>query len=889
MRNSTDTARSGFGAFVTRRSNPEGAVPVGARRFRVRINAVAVAKGLWNRVFKSEKRTKAAGQSVSGIFPSVDSALGVRTQVMNPISEPTREVDTVAEDWDSSLCPGSFPSDETLRSLVVSSSDVLSAEDAAMAPLPLQFAEEIRQLEEKPSSPIVLDVRPCAESGLSPETTSCPVTANVNTIQHSLSLFPSAPTNSDNWIPAPDDARRWPNAPATGSRPQSEVTFKPYTDIELLVNSIERFRFTTLVESAIIDDVKDMRTAVNMTSANLLNIGWDMKRLLVIWSRITLDAPDADVLRILQPWVRLPREAVAKACGLMQKGLRTYQDWQTISDHSLITAEKHHRISDAWWAMHHKKFRELDVVNSVDFDDVFVQVELVMEECLGFEKEVAVMRKPAPAPAPARRERMTNATPSSSAGSAVDMTSPTRSSCTSASSSAYQRPIPASPTKDWSSTARGTSNASNSSSLPRPALREPKLQQPSAPSLSSSDPSPPKAPIKDGPRYAKSQRVSKPIPAASAPSPPDSPKSPTKDGKGSKEAAANVPNYLRPKKASSRASEPTETLPGYMRPTKATRGAYTPPAKPAAKATPAPRSSRLDFAIRGEQAKRSPPKASARLVEIKTPPSPLESAPPVPPKSTKRTTPNDLPKPDVIKRSTSNSKPHVFRGTAPRGPSPLWNSSPPIYTSTKVPLKVGGSDPPRFLPTNDKGDMHGAYEEEKPAEEALPRVESGVVADVEIAPVRELDLNETAKRIDTLRARMLQVKVKLQAMGAETTNTVSKVEARTKIDVVREQPMLAVDEQMRRDSLPFGSTSEEVEAREDVDQPLIAVDEQSQPEQSKAKKDDAIEPPMRIIGQWEPEFDYTDDDDDDDDDDDEDEDQDVWYDASEVSVQDECP
>jgi hypothetical protein len=44
MRNSLDTARSGLGAFVTRRKDPEGAEIVGTRKFRGRINAVAAGK-----------------------------------------------------------------------------------------------------------------------------------------------------------------------------------------------------------------------------------------------------------------------------------------------------------------------------------------------------------------------------------------------------------------------------------------------------------------------------------------------------------------------------------------------------------------------------------------------------------------------------------------------------------------------------------------------------------------------------------------------------------------------------------------------------------------------------------------------------------------------------
>ena len=208
--------------------------------------------------------------------------------------------------------------------------------------------------------------------------------------------------------------------------------------------------------------MQDTRDTVYMTSANLLNIGWDMKRLLVIWSRITSNAPDVGVLRVLQPWVRVPREAVAKACGLMQNGLQTYRDWKAISDHALMIAQQHHTISDGWWAMHYKRFEELDAVKQLDFDDAFAQVELVMEKYLGFEKEVAVMRKPARA----RSEHMTIATFPSGAVSIVDTASPSTNDSTSASSSESQRPNSGSSTRDWATTAVRAAYTSDKSRSP---------------------------------------------------------------------------------------------------------------------------------------------------------------------------------------------------------------------------------------------------------------------------------------------------------------------------------------------------------------------------------------------------------------------------------------
>ncbi|CAN9207194.1 unnamed protein product [Alternaria alternata] len=821
---------------------------------------------------------------------------------MDPVAVPTCDINGLVEDWDVGLFPGSFPSDETLQGLVVSSSDQASADDAAMVPLPLQFAEEIQQLGRKSSPPIVIDSSPYPESDLSCETASPPSNTVVSTIHHSLSLFPrtsSTRAHSPDWIPAPDNYRRSLDTLVIGSRPGSEVTSKPHSDIDLLVNSIERFRFTTLVKSTIIDIVQDTRNTVYMTSANLLNIGWDMKRLLVIWSRITSNAPDVGVLRVLQPWVRVPREAVAKACGLIQKGLQTYRDWKVISDHALMIAQQHHTISDGWWAMHDKRFQELDAVNQLDFDDVFAQVELVMEKYLGFEKEVAVMRKPAPA----RRERMTNATFASSAVSIVDTASPSTDDIKSASSSESQRQSSGSSTRDWTTTANRAAYTSDESRFPPSASRCPKTRQAAAPSSMSSASSSPKSrgekreepryttlsrlsspvssvagpsslksSIKDGPRYPKIQQTSKPISVSPAPF---RPKSSIKDGKHLSKERATLPDYNRSTKASSKTSQPAKTLPSYMRPTKATRGAYTPPVKSATNATPAPRSSRLEFAIRGEQAKRSPTDTSTRLVEIKASSTLPERAPSILSNSTKRMKPKDLPKLDIIDHSDSIHEPYVLRGIAPRGPSPLWASSPPIRSSTDAPLEVGRSDPPRFPRTDDNGDAHGVGKMEL-EKETLARVEPEGDADVEVALVSGLDPNETANRFDSIQAKMFEMKAKLRAMNAETTVVASKAVAEADVDAAEGHLVLAVDEEVEEDSSAVCSASKEVEVRQVVDQPPAAIDKQAE-----AETDDAMEPLIRIIGQWESEYDDTDDDDD--------ENEDVWYDASEVRVEDKCP
>jgi hypothetical protein len=236
--------------------------------------------------------------------------------------------------------------------------------------------------------------------------------------------------------------------------------------------------------------------------------------------------------------------------------------------------------------------------------------------------------------------------------------------------------------------------------------------------------------------------------------------------------------------------------------------------------------------------------------------------------------PKDLPKLDMIDHSDSVHEPYVLRGTAPHGTSPLWTSSPPIRSSTDAPLEVGRSDPSRFHPTDDKGDTHGVGKMEL-EKETLPRVEPEGDANVEVALVSGLDPNETANRFDSIRAKMFEMKVKLQAMNAETTVAASKAEAEADSDAAEEHLVLAVDEKVEEDFSAVCSASKEVEVRQVLDQSPAAIDKQH-----KAGTDDAMEPLIRIIGQWGSEYDDTDNDDN--------EDEDVWYDASEVRVEDEC-
>ncbi|OAG24890.1 hypothetical protein CC77DRAFT_1015932 [Alternaria alternata] len=160
--------------------------------------------------------------------------------------------------------------------------------------------------------------------------------------------------------------------------------------------------------------------------------------------------------------------------------------------------------------------------------------------------------------------------------------------------------------------------------------------------------------------------------------------------------------------------------------------------------------------------------------------------------------------------------------------------------------------------------------------ETLPHAESGGDASVEVALVNGLDPNETANRFDSIRAKMFEMKAKLQAMNAEITNAASKAVAEADVDAAEGYPTSVVNEEVEKDSSVLRSAFKEVEVGLVVDQPPAAIDKQAE-----AETDDATEPSIRIIGQWESEYDDTDDDDD--------EDEDLWYDALEVCVENGCP
>ncbi|KAG9383603.1 Nucleo P87 domain containing protein [Pyrenophora tritici-repentis] len=191
-------------------------------------------------------------------------------------------------------------------------------------------------------------------------------------------------------------SRRRPSNNARFSRRSTVVEGAHGSDVsndhlEDLVDSIENFRFTTMVTTITLNKISDLRTIVVMTSNNLLNAGWDLHRLYMIWSEITADAPSDDVVGILKPWSRLSKERVAKACQKMERALAIHKTWTENMACTRTLAMTLNLMSQRWWRTFDERYRELAML---DPRDVAGQVAVVMEVHLDMKEEVVTPTAP---------------------------------------------------------------------------------------------------------------------------------------------------------------------------------------------------------------------------------------------------------------------------------------------------------------------------------------------------------------------------------------------------------------------------------------------------------------------------------------------------------------
>ncbi|KAI4646396.1 uncharacterized protein J4E79_010458 [Alternaria viburni] len=388
-----------FSAFVTRRMDPEAAENSGLRRWRRRANTVAggkfvssgkawkggdadlasrkgqdgqdvkkswakrAAKGLWERVHNRDGRSKDAEATGTALrrHGSTDPSTGMGTQLL--ISAPV-----------------AFQSDD-VPECSIRDNDAAAIEDLGSVPVLVEYAHGQQHL--------------AIESSSSTADTVSSTTIITTHFGSPLTLFPRhthARNPTSDWIPASTSPRISEVSTAIESPSGSDLSVDHYHE---LINSIERFHFALLVDSSTIDNIcGDVRDVLEIASNNLLTVGWDLQRLLVIWRKLTGNAANVAVLEMLEPWALVGKEHLVKACADMKKGLQSYRDWSDIVARNKRIAQSQNAISHEWCAALNDKMKALDVLEALDFDDVAAQVEFVMRKYIGAGEEVATLVMP---------------------------------------------------------------------------------------------------------------------------------------------------------------------------------------------------------------------------------------------------------------------------------------------------------------------------------------------------------------------------------------------------------------------------------------------------------------------------------------------------------------
>ncbi|KAI4957354.1 hypothetical protein J4E86_005828 [Alternaria arbusti] len=375
-----DDNMGAFSAFVARRMDPEAAENSGLRRWRRRANTVArgkfvssgkawkgsdadmasrkghdgqdvkeswarrAAKGLWGRLHKHDGRSKdveATGTALR-LEPDNNHSTGMSTQLL--ISAPVAS-----------------HSDDVPESSI-RDNNATAIKDSGNVPAPVQDAHVWQHLAIESSSSTA-------------DTVSSSTTITTTHFGSPLTRFPHhthARSPTPDWIPASTSPRISDVSTAIESPWGSYLSVDPHHE---LINSIERFQSALLVDSSMIDNIcGDVRDILEIASNNLLTVGCDLQRLLVIWRKITGNAANVAVLEALYPCALVSKEHVAKACVDMKKGLQSYRDWSDIVARNKRIAQSQNAISHMWCAALNQKMKALDVLEALDFDDVAAQM-----------------------------------------------------------------------------------------------------------------------------------------------------------------------------------------------------------------------------------------------------------------------------------------------------------------------------------------------------------------------------------------------------------------------------------------------------------------------------------------------------------------------------------
>ncbi|KAI4701979.1 hypothetical protein J4E81_002340 [Alternaria sp. BMP 2799] len=706
-----DDNMGAFSAFVSRRMDPEAAENSGLRRWRRRANTVAggkhilcgktwkgsdadmvsrkgrdghdvkeswakrAARGLWERVHNRDGRSKDAEATGTALRLEPDDNLSTRVRAQLLISTP------VAFHCDGT--PEGSNRDNKAAAI----------EDPGSLPVPVQYAHGQQHL--------------AIESSSSTADTISPSTTITTTHFGSpLTRFPHhthARSPTSDWISASTSSRVSEGSTVIESPLGSDLSFDPYHE---LVNSIERFHFALLVNSSTIDDIcGDVRDVLEISSNNLLTVGCDLQRLLVIWRELTGNAANVAVLEALEPCALVSKKHLAKACLDMKKGLQSYRDWSDMVARNKMIAQSQNAISHEWRAALKDKLKALDVLEALDFDDVAAQVELVMGKCLGAEEEVATPGGPV---APAT---MTNMSPPS----AVSRCCRTSPSLSKRLFSTLSRPRCGSTTPPASST-RASPRASQTTS------RYPQLCQWPTPTLS---PSP-----------ASVQYGSQPTPAV-----------------------ASAHSHAQPATASLRSTTSTTNAPNYTRPTKASLGWCQPAAgnkKTTSSAATASHSHHLASAIHGRRTNGSQRETGPD--DDHSGPSPdLEHAPPIPPKSIKRLIPRaSTPSPAHLRSDSAQSLSRDDVATTRR------STCSSIYTNSKLPVKANSASNPDFLRPAIV-DAQTAHDANKPRVPTPRSVRDKLAIGVDHGRDSSVNTHDMAVRMEEIRARMSRMTEEMKA------------------------------------------------------------------------------------------------------------------------------
>jgi hypothetical protein len=374
-------------------------------------------KNLWHRIIKSEKPTRNEDWSARQGMPrpSLSFYSDVEAQLHYPIGFPLLE--TLREEplpVGGRSVPGAFPTEVAVEALVSVASEPASSGDVEVS-IPLAnaqtsvpsgpsppddndaievlIADEIGEVTPNELTPAPSDVDN-AIAPTDPSNIAVDIDQILATRRSSVSSWESLPVISENDTarpPSPD----WVSASTQTSLSNASTVVEPASksdtptdyDQELLY-SIDTFSFSHMASTGTLSlsRKRNFHAMVDMTCKNLLNAGWDLTRLHMIWCDIIEDAPSTEVLETAEPWTRLGIDHIAKACEYVLQAIETYRFWAEQVRCGRAVAITRDVMGEEFWRSFDAKV--LEEFDSLRLDNVTSQVELVMERYLRIKKEV---------------------------------------------------------------------------------------------------------------------------------------------------------------------------------------------------------------------------------------------------------------------------------------------------------------------------------------------------------------------------------------------------------------------------------------------------------------------------------------------------------------------